>query len=407
MKYRYSYFNKKLNGVLIIYIGSLILTTAKGLRFGGNVGYAELILLCFSLFQILFIKIKNESKTFIINNLFWYIVFFTLLAGMLIRISVYSFPDIFPRTFLAYIFCYFVTMGIFNILSAENNIYIMKTFLFIMCIIASVFAVTIVLRIRTIAGINLYWMDTYRFQGWSLDPNQFVIPFIVLPFFSAYFYEKIEKTLKSKIILLISLFLFGFIAMATDSDSLLVAWGGGLMFFVSFYAWKKIKWKEKVRILFVLFVAFALVVGSIVLVTNYENVKEWVFGFMMKDGQLQTRLSIWKSSMDIIKLSPLVGLGSDVGRDIGRSDIMGESHNNFLHLGMSSGLLGITALLIYYLYIFRKTLKSKNALLIGAFISLFVFGLTHYTLRHPSYWFMLLLIDGLSLSEQKFSKKVL
>lgn len=394
--------NIKLKLILIIFNLALVLTTAKGLRLGGSIGAGELILLGISLIPIIFTKNTIKWKTFLVNNIFWYMITFLLLLGMFIRLNFYSFPNIFPRTLIAYIFCFIVTRGLFKSRIVEREpLLAMKSYLWIIGIIAFAFAILVVLGIRNIGGINLYWLNSQRFQGWSLDPNQFAIPFITAPFFSTYYYSNIEKkTIKQSIIFIAIMVSFVIIYLATDSDSLLVAWGAGAIFSIMHYFYFNLFKRRKLTIPIIMIAILIFGFGIIFLLANPQTIKLYLFKFLAKDGQAEMRFRIWSNSFDMIKLSPLVGLGPDVGLDLGRTDIMGESHNNILHLGMSTGFIGIGTLLFYYLYIFKNVIKSHNALILGAFIAVFIFGLTHYTLRHPTYWVMLLLIDGLAVKDK-------
>lgn len=392
---------KKNSFIIYIMVLSLIITTAKGLRLGSNIGPGEIIALLTSMYLILSNKGKINNKTILYTLLFWMSIIFLLMAGLFIRTNFYSMPNPFPRTLIAYLFSSIICYGLYSgtILSEEIEL-TQEIFLKIIGVITSIFFILIISNTRTIAGLNLYWLGTNRFQGWSLDPNQFTIPFIIVPFLIINYLVSNGKSTKIRIGMFLLLAMNVFVGLATGSDSLIASWLIGFGTTVLYLVFKKIFIKRKLRLLHILIIIPILFSSFMFLILNYNKIIDVVVDFLMKDGQLETRLNIWMDSIDIIKLSPIVGLGPDVGRDLGKANIMGESHNNILHLGMSTGLLGILALLLYYGYIFKTILKSQNIYLLGGFLSLFTFGITHYTLRHPMYWFMLLLVNGLAVNER-------
>lgn len=405
------YIDKRMQRLLQIVIFALILTTAKGLRIGSNMGLGELILLGFSLISIIkCIKtgVKTNWRLFYTNNLFWLIIFFTLFLGMFIRMNFSPIGFIFPRTLLAYSFVFIVITSIFisNILEYYPIIAV-KDYVRITAVIAFFCVILIFADIKSIIGINLYWLGSHRFQGWSLDPNQFTLPFIIAPFAIGYLYKYKENEYGiNKFTALFYLLFIVFVGIKTSSDTLLMSWGAGGIILLTFLLFAKgskktnplIKIMTRITIIGVIIVLF---------LSNIQFIQSTVEDIFYKDNQGLKRIQVWKESIDVIKLSPLVGLGPDMGRyEINTNGTMGEAHNNILQLGMSSGILGILALLSYFGLIFIHTVKSKDPFIIAAFIALFCFGITHYTLRHPIYWFMLLLVDSLAIKDNYYKNEV-
>lgn len=392
--------SKQKLGIIYILIFSLVITTAKGLRFGGNIGPGELFSLAVALWYLMRYNGRISNNISKVTLFFWTSIIFILIVGMFVRTNFHNFPNPFPRTLIAYIFCFVISYGVLcseilkKHIDQTNLIYIKIT-----SIISIVFCILIFFNVRNFLGLNLYWLGTSRFQGWSLDPNQVAIPFIITPFLLLNHLKNAldHKWVKSAILLLLLSNIY--VGISTDSDSLIAAWIIGLLVSLGFGLLSKIKEKKLLNIKSILLIVALITLFFLILIFNFQDGIQYIADFLTKDGQLSTRLNIWSASIDIIKKSPLVGLGPDIGRDLGGS-IMGESHNNILHLGMSTGILGIALLLGYYYEILKSILRSKNMYFLGAFVSLFVFGLTHYTLRHPLYWFMLLLINGLANSEK-------
>lgn len=393
-----NFINVKANFIKIMFIIGILLTTAKGIRIGGDIGLGEISCLLFVLFSLT----NNRSKTdsiFYVNNLFWFTIFLTLFIGLFIRLNFTNFDFPFPRTLLAYAFCYIVILGIFKSnIFIEDVIKTLKIYVGIIIIISGLFSLLILTGIQNFLGVNLYWEGSTRFQGWSLDPNQFTLIYIIAPFMLLFLYQRTNRGFKMKFKYSLYALLILIPVLSASSDSIIVSWALASIFLLMNYI------RKKLNVYKLILIIFSVILVSIKSQDIFKNIELILIELFFKDGQGIKRLTVWAESIDIIKTSPLFGLGPDMGRYTEYGGSLGEAHNNFLQLGMGSGIIGILALFLYFYFILIKVIKSKNILLLGALISLVSFGLTHYTLRHPSYWFMLLLIYGLAQFEYTSKK---
>src|SRR5699024_3119308 len=126
---------------------------------------------------------------------------------------------------IAYMFCFVISYGVLS--SEILTKYINQTSLIyikITSLILIVFSILIFFNVRNLFGLNLYWLGTNRFQGWSLDPNQVAIPFIITPFLLLNHLKKNNNRKWVKSTILILVFANIYVGMATDSDSLIAAW---------------------------------------------------------------------------------------------------------------------------------------------------------------------------------------
>jgi hypothetical protein len=77
------------------------------------------------------------------------------------------------------------------------------------------------------------------------------------------------------------------------------------------------------------------------------------------------------------------------------------SHSSILDWGTSTGMLGDGVPTCFILVPFRTVWRAGNAALIGAFLALAAFVQCHYAMRHPIFWFHLLLTVGLGLAADR------
>ncbi len=114
-------------------------------------------------------------------------------------------------------------------------------------------------------------------------------------------------------------------------------------------------------------------------------------------GQGAVRFVLWMHGIQAIVESPFFGFGPGAHSGLLAPFQGKETHNSVLDWGTSTGLIGIGVLTCFLLALFRKVWRARNAALIGGFLAMVAFMQFHYAMRHPIFWFHLLLIVGLGL----------
>ena len=127
------------------------------------------------------------------------------------------------------------------------------------------------------------------------------------------------------------------------------------------------------------------------------------------NGSNLGRIYVWESTIDMIEDHPVIGVGPGEWRKVYRAQYklpeetqdLNHSHNNFLHIGAESGLLGLIAFVIFGLYVIgisvHRWIQNNNpydlAVVIGFFSYIFLFGSIDYTWNNSSgiriLWFIL------------------
>lgn len=138
------------------------------------------------------------------------------------------------------------------------------------------------------------------------------------------------------------------------------------------------------------------------------------------------RVYIYKTSINMIKAHPFLGVGVNTfSKNYGKYKIGPEekgwesgetkyAHNNFLHLGGETGLLGLAAFLWFLFIIFKQGfllfrklsdeyLKAVAVSLLACFIGFLVNGLTETSLYYPRVVMIFWYLIGISLALHKFA----
>lgn len=160
-----------------------------------------------------------------------------------------------------------------------------------------------------------------------------------------------------------------------------------------------------------------------------KSVKNWAkeveynpLRFMCNDD----RLAVYRNSLHMIKAHPIIGVGANTFmksykmykefpeyRGIVTLDEM-KAHNNFLHM---AGEIGLSGLLIFFWFLYRLFMESKNIynssddsylkmvslFLIASLIAFLINGLTESSLYYSVVAVLFWYIAGLSLSLKKFA----
>lgn len=171
--------------------------------------------------------------------------------------------------------------------------------------------------------------------------------------------------------------------------------------------------------------AIVLGLALVMLASVLIGVKNLRWSFMLFYGNKSTswdmRLSMWRMGWDLIKEHPVVGTGMvDLGLLLKAKmtpadelvwqniPIGGHLHNNFIHIAVTRGLLGLTAFIFIWVSIFAmliKLIRSKSHITVifarGIFsvvIGFLINGLAEWNFGDSEVVTILWFVAGLSLS---------
>jgi O-antigen ligase len=163
---------------------------------------------------------------------------------------------------------------------------------------------------------------------------------------------------------------------------------GFLVLFISFPIYFLFKERSKRKFIYAVTILVFLLTGGFLIVRTNERVK--IILEQISDGSFNekvagdSRILIWKSSINIIRNSPLIGVGIGDVRDelmkeyskMGNEDLLlnrYNAHNQFLEVTLEGGLIGLAILVLILGYMTYYAISERN-LLYGLFIVLiFIF----------------------------------
>lgn len=191
-----------------------------------------------------------------------------------------------------------------------------------------------------------------------------------LTFFPLLFLVGYTKKLKRSRIMLIFA-LTALVILATDARSILLSAAVGL---VTYVLWKGI---TKSKFLFNLYF-FLIVAINYFIIVIYPNLYKWEHFYTFNDWSLRFtgkpimtgRNTIWAQLLDLISLKPWLGHGSGVLPEDFLSTSL-SAHNLYLQIGLQTGIIGISLLVLFFFVVWRMLWKNKTDLrvkLVGAFL---------------------------------------
>lgn len=191
-----------------------------------------------------------------------------------------------------------------------------------------------------------------------------------LTFFPLLFLIGYTKSLKrSRLLLIFALTVL--VILTTDARSILLSAALGLF---TYMVWKTI---AKSKFLYNLY--FFLIVGiNYCIIVIYPNLYKWEHFYTFNDWSLRLtgkpimtgRNTIWAQLLDLISLKPWLGHGSGVLPENFLSTSL-SAHNLHLQIGLQTGIIGISLLVLFFFVVWRMLWKNKTDLrvkLVGAFL---------------------------------------
>jgi len=257
--------------------------------------------------------------------------------------------------------------------------------------------------IAAIKGIYQYEvLHIDRPKGAFINPNVFATHMeIIIPVVIAIILSK--KSLYTKVALSIVLFLlFG---------GLIVTLSRGAIVSLTFVILLMLLIEKNYKALLL-----TCIPAGIAIVSRYDIVLSRIYSIF--DLQMRSnieRLNVFNSSIAIIKINPLVGVGLENFRRVykkfmvpGAKDVVPHAHNIVLAYATEAGILTAIAFIVFVLlsgiYLFQHfpkiSDKNHRLLVLGiscGVLSLLIHGLVDYTLRRGSIIFVFMFLVGIGL----------
>lgn len=244
-----------------------------------------------------------------------------------------------------------------------------------------------------VSSINLWYSgddvvgDGSRFQGWSVNPNQIGINLIGFIFLFYIFLIKAENKF-FKMFCLILLMASLYLARMIESTTIFAIAISLVVIYCTFHLIKA----DLVLVRLGLFLI--LLVGSVLSLIYTEELVDIFYSNIINkgtDGELNGRLPIWLNSILVVWQSPFFGFGPGAHSGITGQHQGVESHSVYLDIATQGGIFAAIAYFSMAVYLVRM-LKRHNASFIYwlPFLAVNIYQMSHYTLRHPLFWVMLM-----------------
>jgi O-antigen ligase len=257
-----------------------------------------------------------------------------------------------------------------------------------------------------------------RLRGWSHDPNQLGLAAALLTLVSIHVAD--TASARVKIIAAAACAMLAFsVGVLTKSDSFTV---GLLVAGVVFLVIKSSLWLATFKrgltfraavVSLTLLGLPVLAVGAIPLApAAVDLVEAKSESLYAEDNQGDLRFHLWAEAFDKGMDAAMLGLGP--GPHLTRTKSWKfspptkfEAHNTPLDLFAQGGLLAFLAIALLYASLLLATTRAKLPALAALSCAIVVFSMFHFIIRHPIFWFgvVLCLLEAASVSKLSFGGK--
>ena len=336
-------------------------------------------------------EIKFNKKIFLLPLsliLFWQILCFSK------SINVFESITITMKFFVFFVFYIFIT----EIIEKEEIEKIMKFFVFASVLVS-------IYGFLQVAGIDFIKWSIKNSPLSTLGRRNFAAEFLVviIPYTFALIVLSKKKVEKIIYFSILSIFLIHLVFTFTRASYL----GFIFSFLVFLFILKKIRLPEGKKIVLIILIIFSLT----------------TFAKTFEKGSVKSRILIWKTTLNMIKKNPLMGVGPGnfkinyLKYCIGKKDVLTpvkenveDVHNDFLEITAETGIIGLLLFLFLLFRIFR-TGFCKQTLLTAASVSsisgMLVNCLASFPFKNPATLFIFFLnLSFLDLIFRKGKYKV-
>jgi O-antigen ligase/polysaccharide polymerase Wzy-like membrane protein len=259
-----------------------------------------------------------------------------------------------------------------------------------------------------------------RLRGWSLDPNQLGLVSALLTVMSIYLADTVDTATagaNAKIFAAAACAMIVFsVGVLSGSDSFTVGLSAAVTVFLAIKAslWvATFKQGVTFRATFVCLALLGLPVltaGALPLAPGVlEKVQIKSEEFYNKDDQGDLRFHLWGEAYVVGMGAAMLGLGPGPHLTKTKSwklppPAKFEVHNTPLDLFVQGGLLAVLDLVFLYASLFLATTRARLPALAALSCAFVVFSMFHFVIRHPIFWFgvVLCFLEAASVSKLSF-----
>jgi len=400
----------------------LLLSTATQLRFGDTpFGPGEMclaiwlgLLLCLQAGRLA--PASNAAFTVVVA--FWLILFVAESVGAIVGFATELFFDTteIMHDVIAYLFLFCLACAMALELNGAHRLRRMTW------LIALFSAASLSLQLAHAYGLirlpvaaDPWFYD--RLRGWSNDPNQLGFATASLTLVSIHLADTATRRAKATAAAACAVLAFC-VGVLTKSDSFAVGILGASAVFLAIKSSLWLATFKRGLTFRAALVSLALLglpvlaVGALPLAPAVvERVEAKSAALYAEDNQGDLRFHLWEEAYDKGMQAAMLGLGP--GPHLTKKAWKQspphkfEAHNTPLDLFVQGGLMALLAIAMLYASLLVATTKAKLPALAALSCAFVVFSMFHFIIRHPIFWFgvVLCLLEAASVSRCSFGGK--
>jgi len=343
--------------------------------------------LWFLLFIPFFLLTTRFRLTYLAISL---LLFFPLFISFSFGYSLFGFIN--PRFFVIdlYLFALFLFLISYDLSTKEYEILIDKTVSawVIAGLINVLFGFFIFSTGKTTVLGKRFVVAGLEYVGFFKDPNV-LGPFLIVP--SLYLIEDLYKKTRKIFKNVILLAFFGVGILLTFSRAAWLNYLVGVFITVAMYEAKNKKiYHLKTLIILLFLLAGILSIFSLNLQVLNFDFKDFLYAKLGLQSYDKDRFEAQAASIEMVKMNVFSGIGPGNYEKITNNY---SAHSTYLRYLGERGLLGLTTFLIFLLYIFKKTISSKqHVFLLASLVGTIVNSLFIDSLHWRHLWILFVLI---------------
>jgi O-antigen ligase len=259
-----------------------------------------------------------------------------------------------------------------------------------------------------------YWLSYFFGSFFSANQHPSYVAIFVILSIVIIFESVLNKAAKWKeqVLWIVSiLILFTSLYFLSSRMALII-----ILIIIPIFLYQKLKVNGRILIVGISTVILLLLGFSIIRTNDRINyyINQMTEGSIKEKLEKDSRIMIWKSSLEIIKENPLLGVGIGDVRDelMKKYDLLGDkdlitsrynAHNQFLEIAIEGGVISLLLFIMIIGFMFLTAIKTNNNLLISFLIIMIIFFLVEtviYRLAGVVFFslfsFLLINIDSVS-----------
>ena len=310
----------------------------------------------------------------------------SMLVGTFICIAGYP-QELVANGWATWLYLSFIACILYNALShnsREYNEIVFETICRLSVIWYGLLYVYSIVISRTFLGAPLWYYA--RYSGGGTNPHQVAVLLCGVAFWFTRQILKRNRVLINLVFFLLAVFLESESKSSTGAASIFL----GIFILAVLFTIIHVR-STKIRKTVIIFeILIGLLIGVAFSNAIYNMVYEWV----ASDANGIGRFYIWSSFSQMIKKSPIFGLGPGM-HAISYSG-MKEFHNSYLEIIAATGLVGFIAFILFSYRAIRSLLKGDYCLL-PILVSIYVYSMAGFAFRRLAFWIVISFVIVLAI----------